>query len=74
MDILDRLLKHDAWTTRQLLQRCKELSIAHLITHSLTPRVEILHMLQRLGLRNLLEGDVLSWEEQDRRARGIEGF
>jgi uncharacterized damage-inducible protein DinB len=26
MDILDRLLKHDAWTTRQLLLRCKELS------------------------------------------------
>jgi uncharacterized damage-inducible protein DinB len=172
MDILDRLVKHDAWTTRQLLLRCKELSpeqlhqrfdvghetvyatllhlignmevwndlmqerpvrlnvqvtkhavsidefierldiaaadfeafsrkiadsgrfdeqftdvladpphtltfggtIAHLITHSLTHRVEILHMLQRLGLHNLLEGDVLSWEAQDRRERNIEGF
>lgn len=170
MDILDRLLKHDAWTTRQLLQRCKELlheqlhqrfdvghetvyatiehlignmevwndlmqersvrreargntvsiddfierldmaaadfaafarkitasgrldeqftdvltvpphkltyggTIAHLITHSLTHRVEILHMLQRLELHNLIEGDVLGWEEQDRRERKIEGF
>lgn len=26
MDILDRLLGHDAWTTRQLLLRCRELS------------------------------------------------
>jgi uncharacterized damage-inducible protein DinB len=172
MDILDRLLRHDAWTTRQLLLRCKELSheqlhrrfdvghetvyatiehlignmevwnnlmqerpvrqeaervehavsidefierldeaaadfeafarkitdsgkldgqftdvlavpphkltfggtIAHLITHSLTHRVEILHMLQRLGLHNLPEGDVLSWEEQDSREREIGEF
>lgn len=44
-----------------------------LITHSLSHRVENLHMLQRLGLRNLLEGDVLSWEGQDRRKRKIEG-
>ncbi len=26
MNILDRLLAHDAWTTRQLLLRCRELS------------------------------------------------
>src|SRR5437764_14846840 len=26
MDILDRLLGHDVWTTRQLLLRCRELS------------------------------------------------
>jgi uncharacterized damage-inducible protein DinB len=26
MDVLDRLLGHDAWTTRQLLLRCRELS------------------------------------------------
>src|SRR5687767_4408425 len=26
MDLLDRLLGHDAWTTQLLLQRCKELS------------------------------------------------
>ena len=26
MDLLDRLLGHDAWTTRQLLLRCRELS------------------------------------------------
>ena len=26
MDLLDRLLGHDAWTTRQLLLRCRELT------------------------------------------------
>jgi len=26
VNILDRLLGHDAWTTRQLLLRCRELS------------------------------------------------
>ncbi|MBI3360402.1 MAG: hypothetical protein HY023_04755 [Chloroflexi bacterium] len=25
MDILERLLKHDTWTTRHLLSRCREL-------------------------------------------------
>ena len=30
MDLLDRLLGHDAWTTRQLLTRCGELSDAQL--------------------------------------------
>ena len=26
MDLLDRLLGHDAWTTRQLLLRCRDLT------------------------------------------------
>ena len=30
MDLLDRLLGHDAWTTRQLLLRCRELTDAQL--------------------------------------------
>lgn len=165
MDILDRLLRHDAWTTRQILLRCTNLSdveldqrfdigngslratllhiidnmevwtdlmherpvreqavdserarsvdglterlnavapeladlarrvaaeerlddtwtdylddpptektfggaIAHVITHSHQHRGEALHMLQRLGVRDLIEGDVLSWERQARR-------
>ena len=161
MDILDRLLGHDAWTGRQLLLRCQELSdeqldchfdvglgtvretllhtignvevwtalmtggplphddraaatpsvaallarhekaaaalralarqvadegrldalwldrlddpprektyggaIAHVLTHSHFHRAELLHMLARLGLTDLPEGDVLSWEQQ----------
>ena len=158
MDLLDRLLGHDVWTTRQLLERCLELSpaqlrqsidtghetvlstlqhmignvrvwtdlmlerevrssgavaesaddlltawdsayaefaaaagtlrdagrlddtyldvldsppkaksiggtIAHVITHNMHHRAELLHMLARLGLSSLPEGDVLSWEQ-----------
>ena len=162
MDLLDRLLGHDAWTTRQLLLRCRDLSdeqihrrfdighesvhatlvhlvgnvriwtdlmagtprvvdrswrdlpvdellarhdaaaadfaalarrirdegrldeewidtlddpptaktyggaIAHVLTHDMHHRSELLHMLHRLGLPDLPEGDVLSWEAAGR--------
>ena len=165
MDLLDRLLGHDAWTTRQLLVRCRELdpaafhqpfdaghgtvyatlvhmignvrtwtdlmrghqdipgtmswdgltiddllarsdlaaadfaalarrvrdedqldalwldtlddppaaktyggAIAHVITHNMHHRAELLHMLPRLGLTGLPEGDLLSWEATTRPA------
>jgi uncharacterized damage-inducible protein DinB len=162
MDLLDRLLGHDAWTTRQLLLRCHELTdeqldqefdighrsvratllhvirnmevwsdlmagqpvrrderegpsgrsvegllrrldtaaadlariatrivredrldelwvdhldhpprqksfggaIAHVITHSMHHRAQLLYLLRRLGVSELIEGDVLSWELQ----------
>jgi uncharacterized damage-inducible protein DinB len=162
MDLLDRLLGHDCWTTAQLLERCRELqpeqmtqpfdvghqtlaatfqhmlgnvrvwtdlmaerpvrpssdealrvdlllaawqrayddfatlarrianegrwdatyldvlddpprpksfggTIAHIITHNMHHRSEIIHMLTRLGLEHVLEGDVLSWEQQSQR-------
>jgi uncharacterized damage-inducible protein DinB len=162
MDLLDRLLEHDRWTTTQLLERCRELraeqwaesfdlghqtlaatfqhmignvriwtdlmaerpvqpsadealisaddllaawqgvyddfaalsrvvgdehgwdatyidvldnpprpktfggTIAHVITHNMHHRSEIIHMLTRLGIEHILEGDVLSWEQQAR--------
>jgi len=157
MTILDRLLAHDAWTTRQLLLRCQELSdeqldrvfdigdrslrdtfvhliecaelhmdamtgrperlledthaidgwltrltlvsqelaefatrveredradelftggsgrkhslgggIAHLITHSMHHRAQILYLLERLGVSDVIEGDTLGWESQAR--------
>lgn len=37
-------------------------AIAHVITHSMHHRAQVLHMLRRLGLKDLPEGDVLSWE------------
>jgi len=158
VDLLDRLLGHDAWTTRQLLERCRELTdeqldcefdighrtvratllniirnvegwarlmsgrpgrapvedgnvtamsdrldraaddlarvsravaerngwderfldtlddppmersygggVAHVITHSMHHRAQVLYMLRKLGLKGLPEGDVLSWEQQ----------
>jgi uncharacterized damage-inducible protein DinB len=37
-------------------------AIAHVITHNMHHRSELLHMLARLGLTDLPEGDALSWE------------
>ena len=42
-------------------------TIAHVITHNMHHRSEIIHMLTRLELENVLEGDVLSWEQQAQR-------
>jgi uncharacterized damage-inducible protein DinB len=165
MDLLDRLLGHDAWTTRQLLSRCQGLcdeqldrefdighrtiratlthivrnvqvwcrlmagrpvsgppgrsivelaaafdeaaaalasvarsvdergawndlfldvldnpptkksfggGIAHVITHSMHHRAQLLYMLRRLGLEGLPEGDVLSWEQQAASLREVQ--
>ncbi len=44
-------------------------TIAHVLTHNMTHRGEILHMLQRLGVQNLIEGDVLSWELMKREGK-----
>ena len=37
-------------------------SIAHVITHGMHHRAQLLYMLRRLGVEDLPEGDVLSWE------------
>ncbi len=42
-------------------------AIGHVLTHSHFHRAELLHMLQRLGLAGLPEGDLLSWESRARR-------
>jgi uncharacterized damage-inducible protein DinB len=39
-------------------------AITHVLTHDMQHRAEILHMLARLGVENLPEGDALSWEQQ----------
>jgi len=39
-------------------------AIAHVITHSMHHRAQLLYMLRRLGVVDLPEGDVLSWEQQ----------
>lgn len=39
-------------------------AIAHVITHSMHHRAQLLYMMKALGLRSLPEGDVLSWESQ----------
>jgi uncharacterized damage-inducible protein DinB len=39
-------------------------AIAHVITHSMHHRAQVLYMLRQLGVSELPEGDVLTWEEQ----------
>jgi uncharacterized damage-inducible protein DinB len=39
-------------------------AIVHLATHGMHHRAQLLYMLRRLGIKELPEGDVLSWEEQ----------
>jgi len=38
--------------------------IAHVVTHGMHHRAQLLYMLRRLGVEDLPEGDVLSWERQ----------
>lgn len=42
-------------------------AIAHVLTHNHIHRGEIMHMLSHLGVPEVIEGDVLSWEAQTRR-------
>jgi uncharacterized damage-inducible protein DinB len=39
-------------------------AIAHVLTHSMHHRAQVLYLLRRLGVKVLPEGDVLSWEHQ----------
>jgi len=41
-------------------------AIAHVLTHSMHHRAQLLHMYRRLGLTELPEGDVLTWERTAR--------
>jgi uncharacterized damage-inducible protein DinB len=41
-------------------------TILHVLTHTTVHRWELQHILQRLGLDDLIEGDVLSWEARFR--------
>ena len=39
-------------------------AIAHVLTHSMHHRAQLIHMLRRLGAKDMPEGDVLGWEQQ----------
>ncbi len=61
--------KRDGWDERWVDPApAKERSyggcIAHVITHSMHHRAQLLYMLRLLGVEGLPEGDVLSWEHQ----------
>lgn len=44
-------------------------TILHVLTHNHQHRAELLHLLARLGVGGLIEGDVLSWEAQEAREK-----
>ena len=39
-------------------------AIAHILTHSMHHRAQVLYLLRQLGVRDLPEGDVFSWENR----------
>jgi uncharacterized damage-inducible protein DinB len=41
-------------------------AIGHVITHNMHHRAEIQHMLHRLGVKNVPEGDLMSWDQRRR--------
>ncbi len=43
-------------------------AIGHVILHNMHHRAELLHMMQRLGMENLPEGDLMSWDQRTRLA------
>jgi uncharacterized damage-inducible protein DinB len=46
-------------------------AILHVITHNMHHRGEVLHMLSRLGLADLPEGDLLGWEAGRNAEKGV---
>jgi uncharacterized damage-inducible protein DinB len=46
------------------VQKTYGAGIAHILTHSMHHRAQVLYMLRRLGVDNVPEGDVLSWEHR----------
>jgi len=40
--------------------------IAHIITHSMHHRAQVMYILDQLGVPNIIEGDALGWESQAR--------
>lgn len=41
-------------------------TVAHVLTHNHQHRAEMMHMLARLGVSDVIEGDVLGWETMTR--------
>jgi uncharacterized damage-inducible protein DinB len=38
-------------------------AITHVITHSMHHRAQLIDMLRKLGVKDVIEGDALSWEQ-----------
>lgn len=42
--------------------------IGHVITHNMHHRAEVMHMMHRLGLKDIPEGDLMGWDMHNRRS------
>lgn len=66
-DIADKNAWNETWIDRldnPPREKSYGTSIAHIITHSMHHRAQMLYMLRLSGVRELPEGDVFSWEGQ----------
>lgn len=66
-DVRDRNAYDVLWLDRldrELGEKTFGGAIAHVITHSMHHRAQLLNMMRCLGLNDLPEGDVLTWENQ----------
>jgi uncharacterized damage-inducible protein DinB len=64
-DIADRNAWDSTWTDyldKPAQTKTYGSSIAHIITHSMHHRAQILYMLRMSGVESVPEGDVFSWE------------
>jgi uncharacterized damage-inducible protein DinB len=41
-------------------------AIGHVITHNMHHRAEVLHMMHRLGMKDIPEGDLMGWDQRQR--------
>jgi len=55
----------ERWTFREepLVEFTYGGTIVHVLTHSMHHRAQLIHMLKKLGVPDVIEGDALSWEE-----------
>lgn len=70
--IVDESRLDELWVDRlddPPTQKTRGGTIGHVITHNMHHRAEVLHILARLDIGNLPEGDLLTWENVTRRDR-----
>ena len=68
-ELAQAVAEREAWDERWVdphdgQERSYGGTIAHVITHSMHHRAQLLYMLRLLGVGGLPEGDVLSWESE----------
>jgi uncharacterized damage-inducible protein DinB len=69
-DIADRNAWDDMWLDyidKPAVERSYGTTIAHVLTHSMHHRAQVLYLLRLTGVPNLPEGDPFSWENRSDR-------